>query len=110
MWESVWTLLNSPAIVTGIAGIVLWLLNRLYARKPLWQQFEGVIIEAVRLAEKAVPDESENKAVRRFDEALKYVIKIYESIKGRRPTSSEVEQLKEGIRIVHNDLDVEGVL
>jgi hypothetical protein len=110
MWESIWNLLNSPAVITAIAGVVLWLLNRLYAKKPLWAQFEGTLIEAVRFAEKAVPDDAESKAVRRLDAALKYVLKIYEGMKSRPATPNEIDEIKDGIRIVHNELDTNGVL
>jgi len=110
MWESVWTFVNSPAAIVAFAGVCLWLLNRLYSKKPLWQQFEGTIIEAVRLAEKAIPDDSENKSIRRFDVALKYVLKVYEEMRGHEPARSEVAELKEGIRLIHNELDTDGVL
>ena len=110
MWESIWNLLNSPAAITAIAGIILWLLNRLYAKKPLWAQFEGTLIEAVRFAEKAVPDDAENKAVQRLDQALKYVLKIYEGMKSRPATVAEINEIKDGIRLVHNELDIEGAL
>jgi len=110
MWESVWTFVNSPAAIVAFAGVCLWLLNRLYSKKPLWQQFEGTIIEAVRFAEKAVPDDAENKAVRRLDQALQYVLKIYEGMKSRPATDVEVDEIKEGIRLIHNELDTDGVL
>ena len=110
MWESIWDFLNSPAAITAIAGVILWLLNRLYAKKPLWQQWEGTIIEAVRFAEKAVPDDAENKAIQRLDAALRYVLKIYEGMKSRPATDAEINEIKDGIRLVHNELDIEGAL
>ena len=39
----VWAALNSPMGITAVAGVVLYLLNRLYAAKPAWAQYEGAI-------------------------------------------------------------------
>ena len=36
--EGIWNALNSPAGITAVAGLLLWLLNRLYAKKPAWKQ------------------------------------------------------------------------
>ena len=53
-WETivnvVFVALNSPVGVTMVASGALWLLNKLYAAKPLWQEYEGSIIRAVQWA------------------------------------------------------------
>jgi len=108
--DVVWSALNSPAGIAAIAGIVLYLLNRLYAAKPTWAQYEGAIISAVRFAEKEIPDDVSNKGMARLDQALKYVLAVFEQVNGRRATETEAASLKEGIQIVHNELDTEGVL
>ena len=38
--EAVWHALNSPAGIAAVAGLILWALNRLYAKKPAWKQYE----------------------------------------------------------------------
>ena len=65
----VWDVMNSPAGITAMAGVFLWLLNRLYAKKPLWKRFEGSIISAVRFAEKEIPDDTPGKSLARLDAA-----------------------------------------
>lgn len=57
----VWSIVNSPVGITVIASIVLWLLNKVYASKPLWQQYEGVIISGIKFAEKNIPDDYPEK-------------------------------------------------
>jgi len=52
--ESLWDIINSPAFISVVAALLLYGLNRLYAKKPLWQQWEGTIITAIKLAEKAM--------------------------------------------------------
>lgn len=92
--------------ITVIGGIVAFLLSKLWTAKPAWQKYEGTIIAAVKAAEKAIPDTAENKATKRLDEALKYVLKIYESQNGKA-TEETKQELKEGIQIVHNKLENE---
>ena len=113
-WQAIlgviWAALNSPMGITAVAGVVLYLLNRLYAAKPAWAQYEGAIISAVRFAEKEIPDDAPNKGLRRLDEALRYVLRVFHEANKREPTKTEAMALREGVQIVHNELDAEGVL
>ncbi len=105
-----WDVVNSPAVIALMAGGLLWLLNRLYAARPAWQAFEGTIIAAVKWAEKEIPDGSANQAVRRLDEALAYVLKVYEEARGRPADAKTRYELREGIQIVHAELEASGNL
>jgi len=105
----VWDVLNSPAAIAIIGSIIAYLLSLLWTKKPTWQKYEGTIIAAVKAAEKAIPDTAENKAMKRLDKALAYVLKVYEAQNGT--ASSEVKQeLKEGIQLVHNQLESDETL
>lgn len=108
--QTIWTLLNSPLGISLIAGAILWLLNKLYARKPLWQQFEGAILSGVRYAEKAIPDDTPNKSLAKLDTALRYVLTIFSQVEGRRATSKEEAELKDAIQVAHSVLEAEGSL
>ena len=105
-----WDVVNSPAVIALLAGGLLWLLNRLYAARPAWQAFEGTIIAAVKWAEKEIPDDTPSTGMARLDQALKYVLATFEQVNGRRATAKEEAALKDGIQVVHNQLDAEGVL
>lgn len=113
-WEIVfgfvWTALNSPVGVTVVASVALWALNKLYAAKPAWQAYEGAIIKGVQWAEKEIPDDAENKYLRRADAALQYVLRAYERLNGKRADARMQEQLAQGVEIVHADLEAAGVL
>ncbi len=113
-WESVlklvWEVVNSPAGIAFLAGILLWGLNKLYAKKPAWAAFEGAIISAVKFAEKQVPDDAESKGLKRLDEALKYVVKVYQEARGKQPSAKVAAELKEGVQIVHDRLEAAGTL
>jgi len=107
--ETIWSVVNSPAIIALLAGGLLWLLNKLYAAKPAWQPMEGTIIAAVKWAEKEIPDDTPNKALVRLNAALGYVVKVYEQARG--PATEQVKaELREGIQIVHADLEASGNL
>lgn len=108
--QIVWQALNSPIGIAAVAGLVLWLLNRLYALKPAWKRFEGTIIAAIKYAEKEIPDDTGNKALSRLDAALRYVVKVYEEATDKRATPKIVADLKEGIQIKHAELEAAGVL
>jgi hypothetical protein len=105
-----WDVLNSPAVITLMAGGLLWLLNRLYAAKPAWQAFEGTIIAAVKWAEKEIPDDTPNKAFNRLNAALNYVLKVYEEARGAPANDQTKSELREGIQIVHAELEASGNL
>lgn len=108
--ETIWAVINSPAGIAAIAGLVLWLLNRLYAAKPAWAKFEGAIISGIKYAEKQIPDDAANKSLARLDAALCYVLKVYQEANKRHASAKEIAEIKDGIRIVHNELVAEGTL
>jgi hypothetical protein len=108
-WEAIfttiWSLLNSAMGVAVVAGVVLYILNKVYGKKPDWKKYEGTIIAAVKWAEKQIPDDVPNKAAARLDEALKYVLKIHAEVENRQTTAAELAVLREGIQIVHAELE-----
>ena len=111
IFNTIWTLLNSPLGITAVAGLLLWLLNKLYASKPGWAKFEGAIISGIKFAEKEIiPDDTSSKGLKRLDSALKYVIKVHEEATGKRASSKVIADIREGIQITHNTLEAAGTL
>jgi type II secretory pathway component PulL len=106
MLEIIWTVLNSPAAITAIAGVLIFALNKVYAKKPIWRQYEGLFTQAVKMAEKAVPDDSKNKSVRRLDAALKYVNKVLAEYKIKTSDADVIN----GIEIIHAEQEQSGKL
>jgi len=106
----VWQVMNSPAVIAALAALVLYALNRLYVREPLWQRYEGVIVKAIRFAERQIPDSTPNRALARLDAALKYVLAVFEEVEQRRARGYEVRELREGIQIQHARLEQTGRL
>ena len=106
----VWALMNSPVGVSVVASVALWLVNKVYAKKPEWQAYEGALIQAVRWAEKEIPDSAESKYLKRSNAALRYALTAYERMNGKRASQRMAEQLAQGIEVVHTDLEAAGVL
>ena len=103
--ETVIEMLNSNTCVALIASLVIYLLNKLYTKKPTWAKYEGTLITAVRAAEKAIPNDADNKSLARLDAALNYVITVFEEVENRKATKVEVAEIKEGIQIIHNKIE-----
>ena len=110
VWDVIWAALNSPVGITTVASLALWALNKIYAAKPEWQQYEGALIKAVRWAEREIPDDTANKHMKRADSALRYALAAYERMNGFRASQRMREQLAQGIEIVHSDLEGAGLL
>ncbi len=108
--NAVWTFLNSPLGITAVAALVLYLLKKARERYPAWMDYEGAIVEAVKFAEKQIPDNHPSRAAARFDAALRYVLRIYDEVNGAAPKKIVVESLKEGVRVKHAELEASGVL
>ena len=113
-WElvlaGVWEVLNSPVGVSLVASVALWLINKLYTAKPVWQKYEGALIKAVQWAEKEIPDDVPNKYLKRADAALQYALTAYQNLEGRRADERMKAQLAQGLEVVHADLETAGIL
>ena len=114
-WEAIlnglWQALNSVPGIMLLAALIGWLLSRLYSFRPAWEAYEGTIISAIKYAEKAIPDDADNKALARLDAALRYVVKVYtETHRGKQPSASVTNELREGIQVVHDRLESRGTL
>jgi len=106
----VWAFLNSPFGLGMVITAVMWIGAKIYASRPSWRKYEGAIIEAIKFAEREIPDDTPNKSLCRINAALQYVLKIHREINNRGATPEEVTEIKEGIRIVHAELESNGNL
>jgi len=104
--DKVMSIVNSPMAITLIAGIVIMLLNKLYAKKPTWKKYEGTIISAVKYAEKAIADDTDNKSMRKLDAALNYVVDVYEEVEKKKASKKTIIELKEAIAVKHEELAI----
>ena len=106
----VWAFLNSAFGLGMVITAVVWIGAKIYASRPSWRKYEGAIIEAIKFAEREILDDTPNKSLCRINAALQYVLKIYREVNNRSATDQEVTEIKEGIRIVHAELEANGNL
>lgn len=107
---TIWSVVNAPAAITTIAAVVAAIIARIAFVKGVWEKYAGVAMAAVRMAEKAVPDNAENKAVRKLDEALKYLVNIFTELEGRAPTPDEQLELRNAIEESLTELQAQGII
>ena len=106
----IWGLLNTPAGVTLIGSAVAYVAARLFAAKPAWVKYEGSIITAIKLAEKMIPDDTQNPGLDKLNKALGFVLVVYEDRVGKPADKKALVQLREGVQIVHDRLEKNNTL
>lgn len=83
---ALWAFANSPVGVALVSGVALFLLGRLFTAKPGWRatydRYRGLFFDAVRYAEKAIPDGTEDRAAAKADAALKWLLKMEPALRG----------------------------
>lgn len=79
-WGTLQTLINSPMAATVVAGVVVWVLGRIFTAKPSWRsafdEYRGAFFDAVRYAENMIPDGTPNAAAAKADIALKFLLRL----------------------------------
>ena len=105
----VWAFLNSPIGITLVVSAVGSIAAAIYAKKPLWKKYEGVLISAVKMAEKAVPDDTESTGLQKLDAALEYAIDVLEDM-NVKVKKKDIPELIAGLSEVHEKVEADGVL
>ena len=103
--EQILSIINSPMFITALAGAIVFGLNALYAKKPLYKKYEGYLITAVKMAEKHIVDDTKNRQLARFDHALKYILDVYKTVEGKTASDKVKSELGDAINITHHKLD-----
>ena len=106
LWASLLGLLVSywPLIVGGgLAVLALW-----WMRDPdhKFRKYEGWVIQAVKLAEKAIPNDSPSKSVQKADEFMAEFLRIYAEGVGHEASPALkvwADNLKEKVLLKYKD-------
>ena len=110
MWETVWTIANSGVGITVMVALIAFVLNRSAKAKSFFEEYEGTLTAAVKRAEKAVPDNADNKSLSRLNSALGYVLKVLEARQGKPPTKKQIAEAEEALSVKHSELEAAGTL
>jgi len=95
--------LNTPTGLTILGGIILFVINKIIDKRPGWAKYEGWMINAVKIAEKWTPNDS-NGFLGKADKAMELFIKSYETAKGKPPSKRLLADVSNGMAVVHHDI------
>lgn len=99
----IWAFANSPIGVTVLSALGCMVIGAYFKRHPEWKQtfdqHNGLFFDAVRHAEKAIPDDVPNPAAQKADMALKFILKLEPGLSGKK----EVD-LRRAITEAHDKL------
>lgn len=103
-------------VIAACGGLAF--LKRIYgatktALKERWPEttkYVGYVEHGIRIAERGIPDDTPNRALRRFDQALKAACELFERGEGHSPQPSERAEMARAIPRSHRSLERDGVL
>jgi len=100
----IWSLINSPVVLTLVGAILAYILGRIFTAKPAWKamllQYGPSLMAAVKKAEKAISDDTENKSLARLDAACKFVIELEPKLVG-----ANAADVKAALTAVHTQAE-----
>jgi len=101
--------LNSPLGITIVISLISFILGKVFTAKPKWKalvlKFGPSIMQAVKYAEKEIPDDVENKGLSKINNALAYLIELEPKLKLTPP-----DDLKRALTAVHASAEANGNL
>jgi hypothetical protein len=118
-WKDViaalWNLIDSGPGIALLAAVLVYILNKVWAKKPAWRTFyekyEGTLIAAVKQAEKLVDGSSEGSSGRKLEKALELVVEVLERVHGQDTVSKkEKAAITEALSKTHDNLERGGKL
>jgi len=109
MTQTIWTFLNSGTGMMISGAVILFILNKLFDAKPGWAKHEGIMIQAVKLAGKYIPNGSDG-LIGKADLALEYFIAAYKASHDKEPSKQLKRKVVDGLSIVHDKLEENGTL
>ena len=107
--QNLWIFMNSSLGISIIGFILAFVLGKIFTAKPKWKsivlQYGPKLMQAVKMAEKNIPNDIGNAGLARLDEALRYLIQLEPKL---GPVASE--DLKQALTAVHATAETNGNL
>lgn len=100
-----WAFLNSAIGITIVGSLVAFVLAKLWTAKPAWKKYGGYLVNAVKYAEKTIPDGTANANLARLDTALRWFLKVYEDAEGRPLPASQISAVKQALTLTHAEIE-----
>ena len=106
------SLLSTDTAIAVVVGAFVTYIVKWFASKQGtdFKKYEGYAITAVKAAEKAIPDDAENKGFRKLDYALRVFLEKYTKATGVKPDEATMSKIEAWISVVHNAVEEAGTL
>lgn len=89
-----------------VALLLKWILAWwLTATGAKWRKYEGYAITAVKAAEKAIPDGTPYKGLKRLDKALQLFLEKYTAATGVTPNEKALGEIESLLNVIHARLE-----
>ena len=82
----------------------------LIRRKDAWRKYEGLMIDAIKRAEKLVPESTSTRSLLRLKAALAMFAESYERIYGKPPSPELTQAVATNLPAVHDKLEATDTL
>ena len=121
--DSFWEIIETGAGVAVVASVMAFILKIIFQYKPeakTWiDRIDPYLDAAIKMAEKAIPDDSGNKSIERLNKAVDYLIAVREAMKNTdlnqtgAPYSNEISREDRDLleaRIIQRHAEIESDL
>ncbi len=112
MQDMIIKLLNTDMVVSLVIGAIVTYLVKWFATSQgaSFKKYEGLLMTAIKAAEKLIPDDTPNKGAARADHAMKLFVEEYERVTGVSADQKVVEAAALAIPRIHALLESGGNL
>jgi hypothetical protein len=102
--DTAWAFLNSPLGISMVVSAVGSLVAVIIAKVPFAKKWGGILIEAVKYAEKAIPDDTKNTGLKKIDIALEYALDRFAEL-GVKVKDKQLPEIVDGLSKAHDDAE-----
>jgi hypothetical protein len=104
-----WTFMNSTIGAALVVSLVGSLVALIVTKMPFTKKWGGILISAVKYAEKAIPDDTENAGLHKLDVALGYALDRFEEL-GVKVKDKQLPEIISALSEAHEMVEADGVL
>jgi hypothetical protein len=110
--ETVIKLLNTEGVQYAIILAIAFVARKVFEKEPkakmYYDKYKGMMVKAVKFAEKEIPNNAKNKHVKRLDKALEYALDLIEMAESKDMKSKlNPAKLTSDISLVHHEIEAD---
>lgn len=94
-----------PLVVGALAYLLALYLKKNPDKFSLYELYWPVFVDAIKAAERIIPDDVPNKALAKFDLAMKHILEEIVRREGGFLTKEQIDEVKVGVTKAHQELN-----